>query len=191
MGKDSSNLKDRFKEEAQQVGAIVVEFPMAEAFHYIMELAKVKGIDLVAISPSSFPQHQALIQLLSQEGIQTLLSTETSVQRLRKTLVKAGIGVSGADLGIAETGTLVLARGSGRDRLVTALPLIHCVLLDPDRLTLSLEEAMSALKGWNNGQPPAHISLITGPSRTADIETALIIGVHGPREVHILLSREE
>lgn len=189
MEKHSLNLKDRFKEEAQQVGAIVAEFPMAEAFHYIMELARAKGIDLLAISPSSLPEYQNLVQFLSQEGIQTVLSTETSVQRLRKNLVKAGIGVSGADLGIAETGTLVLARGSGRDRLITALPLIHCVLLDPDRLTLNLEEAMRALKGWNNGQPPAHISLITGPSRSADIETALIIGVHGPREVHILLSR--
>lgn len=187
----SEELKDRFKEEAQRVGAVVVELPMAEAFHYIMELARAKGIDLVAISPSSFPEYQNLVQLLSQEGIQTVLSTETSVQRLRRALVKAGIGVSGADLGIAETGTLVLAKGGGRDRLVTALTLIHCVLLDPDRLTLNLEEAMTTLKGWNNGRPPTHISLITGPSRTADIETALIIGVHGPREVHILLSKGE
>ncbi|MBI5166310.1 MAG: lactate utilization protein [candidate division NC10 bacterium] len=180
-----------FREEAQRVGAVVQEAGNWEdAFRYIIELAKARGVSLVAISQSSLPHYQELVQRLAQEGIQAVLPGEAPAQGLRRALTEAGMGISGADLGIAESGTLVLVRGDGRDRLVTALPPLHVALFSAHQLVHTLADAMVILKGWGDGYPPAHISLITGPSRTADIETALVIGVHGPKEVHILILKE-
>jgi L-lactate dehydrogenase complex protein LldG len=100
----------------------------------------------------------------------------------------ADLGVTGVDLAIAETGTLVVVSGAGRPRSASLLPPCHVAVFDRDALVESLVQAGLALEAWHDGDPPAwrgaSINFITGPSRTADIELTLTRGVHGPREVH-------
>ena len=109
-------------------------------------------------------------------------------QRLRATAAAADLGVTGVDLAIAETGTLVVVSGAGRPRSASLLPPCHVAVFGREALVESLLQAGLALEAWHDGVAPAErgasINFITGPSRTADIELTLTRGVHGPKEVH-------
>lgn len=94
----------------------------------------------------------------------------------------ARVGISQADWGIADTGTLAQDCTAVAQRLVATLPGTHVALLDADRLVPDLATYLSV-------QPPTgvnYLGLITGPSRTADIERVLTIGVHGPRRLVVV-----
>lgn len=102
----------------------------------------------------------------------------------RARLVEAGLGVSCVQAAIAETGTLVLGSSDERHRLVSLVPPVHVALVRRGDLVPDLDAAMEHVR--EDGLPPV-VSFITGPSRTADIELTLVIGVHGPRELHVVL----
>ncbi|HSE92420.1 MAG TPA: lactate utilization protein [Methylomirabilota bacterium] len=107
---------------------------------------------------------------------------------VRARVAAADLGLTGVDLAIAETGTLVLVSGAGRPRSTALLPSYHVAVFDREALVESLQQVGLVLEAWHDGTPPASrgaaIHFITGPSRTADIELTLTRGVHGPREVH-------
>ncbi len=116
--------------------------------------------------------------------------SDTERGRLRAVIAEADLGVTGADLAVAETGTLVLISTAGRPRSTSLLPPCHVAIFDPTALVESLEQVGLALEAWHEGPAPpergAVINFITGPSRTADIELTLTRGVHGPKEVHAI-----
>lgn len=95
------------------------------------------------------------------------------------------LGVTGADLGLAESGSVVLSHGPGRPRLASLVPEVHIAILDTTVLQWTLAH-------WAHKKPLAaaettNLVVITGPSRTGDIELQLNLGVHGPRHVHVVL----
>jgi L-lactate utilization protein LutC len=109
-----------------------------------------------------------------------------------KALQVAEIGISPADLGVAETGTLIVASSDESERLVTALPGIHVVVLPRSKLVSSLEDAepqVSQLLARNF--EAISISLISASSRTSDVGGISILGVHGPKVLHVLLLDQE
>ncbi len=93
------------------------------------------------------------------------------------------IGVTGADCGIAASGSVVLAHGPGRPRAASLLVDTHIVVLPVDRIVASLHDALQ-LVSWDR---TSNIAVVTGPSRTGDIESVLTLGVHGPRHLHIVI----
>jgi L-lactate dehydrogenase complex protein LldG len=111
-------------------------------------------------------------------------------QRLRDVIAHADVGVTGVDLAIAETGTLVLRSAAGRPRSTSLLPPCHVALFGRGALVETLAQVGIALEAWHDGPAAdgdgAVINFITGPSRTADIELTLTRGVHGPKEVHAI-----
>ena len=111
-------------------------------------------------------------------------------RRLRRCFVEADMGISGANIAVAETGTLVIVSNEGNARLVTTLPPIHVAVVGYEKLVGTLEEATAILKvlarSATGQKMSAYVSYITGPSRTTDIEKTLALGVHGPSEVHII-----
>jgi L-lactate dehydrogenase complex protein LldG len=94
-----------------------------------------------------------------------------------------GAGVSTALYGLAETGSVVLAASPEEPRARSLLPDVHVTLLHEDRILLGLDELFAAL----GGNLPSALAIVTGPSRSADIEQKLAVGVHGPGEVHVVL----
>ena len=89
--------------------------------------------------------------------------------------------------GIAETGTLIVWPDEKEPRLMSLVPPIHFALLDADHLFDTLFDAMTA-QGWGkDGAMPTNALLISGPSKTADIQVTLAYGAHGPKELIILL----
>ncbi|HKS08274.1 MAG TPA: lactate utilization protein [Pyrinomonadaceae bacterium] len=105
----------------------------------------------------------------------------------RVDLFKFDVGVTNAQAGIAETGTLVLDSSVERNRLVSLVPPIHIAILDASRIFQTLGETLTALQSGDEVSPA--ITFITGPSRTADIELTLAIGVHGPQELYVIINQ--
>jgi L-lactate dehydrogenase complex protein LldG len=91
------------------------------------------------------------------------------------------VGLTGALAGIADTGTLVVTSGQGRQLTASLLPEIHIAVLQANDIYENLPQALKL----REVREASATVLITGPSRTADIEMALTIGVHGPGEVHV------
>lgn len=95
------------------------------------------------------------------------------------------VGLTGAQAGLADTGTLALVSGPGKGRLASLLPPIHIALLPPQKLYPSLPAFLAAHP--TIATAGSNLVFITGPSRTADIELTLSMGVHGPKEIHVVI----
>ena len=108
--------------------------------------------------------------------------------RLRALMAGADLGITGVDYAIAETGTCVIVPTAGASRLVSLLPPVHIALVERGQVLPSLDELFTMRRrDFVGGELGSHMNLITGPSRTADIEYKLVTGVHGPGEVHMVL----
>jgi len=101
---------------------------------------------------------------------------------LRAACAAADVGLSGAAAALAETGSVVLESGPGRSRLCTLLPAVHVALVSTTQLTADLFTWAA-----ERGQPPAALTFVSGPSKTADIGQTLSVGVHGPKRFIVLL----
>ena len=115
--------------------------------------------------------------------------TPTS-QKHRQEAAAAGLGITGADYAVAETGSVVLMPRSGISRLVSLLPPVHIALVRPQDIVESLDDLFLLRRleyHRNGGEMGSYLNFITGPSRTGDIEQTLVVGVHGPAEVHMVL----
>jgi len=95
-------------------------------------------------------------------------------------------GVTGVFCAIAETGSLLLCSSTSTPATTSLLPETHFAVVKVDRIVLSLEEAWQLVRS-ELGQLPRNVKLISGPSRTADIEQTMVIGAHGPYRVHVFL----
>lgn len=94
-------------------------------------------------------------------------------------------GITTAQAAIAETGTLVLDSADERHRLVSLVPPVHIAIVEASRIVRTLGEALNLLRDGKEISPA--VTFITGPSRTADIELTLTIGVHGPQELYVIV----
>jgi len=115
-----------------------------------------------------------------------------AARRILKDIYKgAGLGITQADFGIAETGTLVTLENEGNARLAAILPKLHLTLLDGSRIAGSLADTAEFIKGSSGGIPghkiPTFISYLTGRNTTADIPGAIFARAQGPAEEHILI----
>lgn len=105
---------------------------------------------------------------------------------LRTFCAAADAGITGADALLAETGTVVISSGPGKSRLVPLLPPVHIALASTSSLTADLFTWTAA-----RGQAmPSSLTLVSGPSKTADIEQTMAIGVHGPKRLIVILYDE-
>ena len=136
---------------------------------------------------------------LTKEDAARVFGTEPTVEAvqqharesLRQKFIEATVGISGANMAIAETGTIVLVTNEGNADLTTTLPPVHIALFGFDKIVASLDDAVAMLRMLprsGTGQIiSSYVNWITGPSRSSDIEQSLTIGVHGPREMHCVI----
>ena len=96
------------------------------------------------------------------------------------------LGITGCFCAIAETGTLVMASGTQTPSATFLLPDTHVAIVLADQVVPGMEEAFARVRG-EQGALPRAVNLVSGPSRTGDIEQTIVLGAHGPFRVHILL----
>jgi L-lactate dehydrogenase complex protein LldG len=119
---------------------------------------------------------------LADEFAANAAAVGTHVHRGEAPVIE-GAGVSTALYGLADTGSVVLAASPEEPRARSLLPAVHVTLLREDRILPGLDELFAAL----GKDLPSALAIVTGPSRSADIEQKLVVGVHGPGEVHVVL----
>lgn len=168
----------QFKEALIKVGGQVAEVAnVDEAAAYIAQ--RVTGSLLLPAQASL--ERAGLAAALEEAGVAAIRDAR------REHAPAAGAGVTGANFALADTGSLVLDSTAEALRLATTLPEKHFALLDPRKIVADSLAAVPYLRGFHERAPRNYLAYITGPSRTADIERVLTIGVHGPRELHVLL----
>jgi L-lactate dehydrogenase complex protein LldG len=170
-----------FKARAEAVSAEVHRFPTKDqALGFIAQFLQKEA---VADAPQSYAVW-ADSPYLSPEDKQGLRKRVPGLrfEVTRELAASAKIGISQMDWGIANTGTIVQDASAVDKRMVSTLPIIHVALIG----TGTLFPDLPALLRQTNPRNTAYISMITGPSRTADIERVLTIGVHGPERLIIV-----
>jgi L-lactate dehydrogenase complex protein LldG len=125
---------------------------------------------------------------LAECGITTLpgvVSGFTDRLKLREACLHLEVGITSADCALADTGTLVMFSSREEARMISLLPPCHLAVVPRDRILTSLDELLTLIPVPSDRS--SSMVLITGPSRTADIEQILVRGVHGPGEVHAIV----
>jgi L-lactate dehydrogenase complex protein LldG len=182
---DNASLVDEFCEEVKRAGGVVSHVRSgAEVGQYITSLLTDVNAS-VAVSDGRLIQDLGLGDLLESLGTRVLTADDSN----RRALFECAIGVTTADYALADTGTLVLVSGAEKHRLISLLPPVHVCLLSPQNIFASLTQLLAHVRReqYSSTTPPQVLTCITGPSRTADIEQQITMGVHGPQSLHVLM----
>ena len=163
-----------------------------EAVGHIGSLATSRGIDRVARSAQAVFDRLPVDEPLRGLGVnvKVIARDNGSPQPLREEIIAAGMGLTGADYAVAETGSVIVTPRRGLSRLVSLVPPVHVAVVTPHDVVGTLDD-LFLLRRWayhrDGGHMGSYLNFITGPSRTADIEQTIVVGVHGPKEVHLVL----
>jgi L-lactate dehydrogenase complex protein LldG len=187
---------------AGRVGPRTAGATEAEIEMFLAEIGKLNGVtrrlrarddlqaalaDLVRTEQVRKATFWATPDLLAWEVASRLMALGVelvSPQAGMRAVAECDLGVTGVDAALPETGTLLLRSSPEKPRVVSLLPRVHLAILRPSALRADLHQAFAEVK------EDGYVVLITGPSRTADIELTLTLGVHGPKSLHAWLLDE-
>jgi L-lactate dehydrogenase complex protein LldG len=156
-----------------------------ETLHAVL---KARAIDKLLVAEGT-PHGDAALDALPPRGIECSVY-DMAIEAWKSEMFNdTPAGLTAARAAIAETGTLILWPNALEPRLMSLVPPVHIVLLDASKIYNTFFEAMST-EGWKNGLPTNSL-LISGPSKTADIQQTLAYGAHGPKELIVLLLEGE
>lgn len=164
----------RFRKAIEALGGTFTVVPSPEEARAAVETL-VAGRSAV-VSPHPF---------LAQCGISGV--PYTNPEELRNACATSAVGITGAYCLLADTGTIVLRATPEEPRLISLLPPVHIAVASQERLLTNLDEMLSMIPRPIDDS--SAMVLITGPSRTGDIEQFLVRGVHGPGDIHVILVR--
>jgi L-lactate dehydrogenase complex protein LldG len=145
------------------------EKELAAQLQYLAEAKKMKSI---------FCNEKEIKQKLFDNGF-----TDFSAQ----SIASCDASITGCELLIARTGSILLSTAQAGGRTVSVYAPVHICIAYTSQLVYDIKEALQIIKERYAGKLPSLITLATGPSRTADIEKTLVVGVHGPKEVYVFL----
>jgi L-lactate dehydrogenase complex protein LldG len=167
-------------------GGRVHVVPTAEtAAAVVLGLVRESAARRVLLGRGPVVDNLALESAMHAAGVQVRV-TDAAGTPDRETLFQADVGISGVDFLIAETGSLVLSSAPDQPRSVSLLPLVHIAVAGREQLLPDLFDLFCRPAGERISLPSGLV-LITGPSKTGDIELRLVTGVHGPGVVHVVL----
>jgi L-lactate dehydrogenase complex protein LldG len=186
----TSDLLPQFIEQLEWLNCAVHQPESgADAIEYVRGVAREHAGAKVLAWTAPALGIPGVLEALAADGLAVLDGTlpadpQARFARLAE-LATAGVGVTGASAGLADTGSIVLVHGVGRGRLASLLPPVHVALVDRTRIVCDLPTLFASEPTLLASS--SNVVVVTGPSRTADIEMTLSRGVHGPRDVHVVL----
>jgi len=182
--KSGAQFFPEFEMRAKAVSAEVFRVPSArEARETLIRLVEAAGVKKAVVVESPLQEAAGITEALRSRGIAVYTDTEEIAAHAET----ADIGISGVEFGIAETGSVFQDGCAIATRLVTILPPLHVVFLPSANIVPGINEAFEIIaEDFKSG----YLGFITGPSRTADIERVLTIGVHGPSRFAIIACDE-
>jgi L-lactate dehydrogenase complex protein LldG len=181
----SADLIERFESEITRVGARFYRAASSEEVcAYVERVAAAEGARTILCS--TLPDECDPRNQLAGKGFAVM--TESGGRDFVLEAASADIGLTGVDYGLAETGSLVLLARAGQPRSISLLPPVHIALIKPQQIIRGFDELFFELnRDFEATGLKSAVTFITGPSRTADIELKLVVGVHGPQQLHAVL----
>jgi L-lactate utilization protein LutC len=152
----------------------------------VLEIMQSKAVQRVLLGRGPIVDLLDMATAAQQRGLEVNVVDSLVAATQRDVFFQADIGISGAAYAIAETGTLVMASRPADPRSLSLLPPVHVAVIGRSQLLPDLFDLFAGLEP-GNANLPACLSLITGPSKTGDIELKLVTGVHGPGELHVIV----
>lgn len=189
------DLIEQFAAELTRVGGHLFRAEsVAAASEYVERLARAAGARRVIGWDSPVIDKIAPVDALEKIGVEFLRDRAgEDAREFVKRAIDSDIGITTVDYALAETGTLVLISGAGRARSASLVPPIHVSVVEARQIISGLDDLFPLLAETGSGSDrnlASAITFITGPSRTADIELTLVVGVHGPQQLHVILLTE-
>jgi L-lactate dehydrogenase complex protein LldG len=174
-------LLEEFREKVEPLGVTVLRVASAEAAaHALADWALSLQADCVIVASEVTRQMPGIDTALASAGLRVRASASPAETR------DAPFGVSMGRLAVAETGSVLLSEPSLEDRSVGMLTLAQATICPTTALVASLDDAASVIRRLSLAKGGSFSTLVTGPSRTADIERVLTVGVQGPGKVMTL-----
>jgi L-lactate dehydrogenase complex protein LldG len=178
---------ERFRQALEAVaGHCLVVRGEAAAADALRRIILERGARRIAVSDSPLARRVATLAeslaAANSGGESELIEGASAAE-----LFDCDLGVTGAQWGVAETGTLVLESDAERHRLASLVPTAHVAIVEARNVRQTLGEVLRAIVDRGEGGLSRAITFITGPSRTSDIELTLAIGVHGPAELYVVI----
>ncbi len=163
-----------------------------EAIAQIAAIVEEVGAEEVALTDHSVLRRLSLAGELQERGVEVVVATTAefdSRAAMHEQVNHCKLGITGVDYALAETGSCVLLPRRGVSRVVSLLPEYHLAVVDASQIVENFEELMALRRSsfLDDGKLSSYMSIVTGPSRTGDIEQTIVIGAHGPRQVHMLI----
>jgi L-lactate utilization protein LutC len=137
----------------------------------------------VLLAGGDFVDSLGLETVLLGSGLEVVVASRLAANQDRTAFFAADVGITGVETVVAETGTLVLATRPDQPRSASLLPPVHIAVAHRRQVVADLFDLFEL----SPGEVPACLTLVTGPSKTGDIELKLVTGVHGPGELHLVL----
>jgi L-lactate dehydrogenase complex protein LldG len=184
-------LRALFVSALTAVGARAIEASNAEmATEKIAEVMRAAGLHSATIGAGITTDSASVAARLSRDGCQIGNIADGAPQTgLKQSLATIDAGIVEADYAIAPTGTLVMIGNPARPRSLSLVPPNNIVLLRCARILPDLAAVLHAVGPQTVAAHP--MVMVTGPSRTADIEKRIVIGVHGPKELYVVIIAED
>jgi L-lactate dehydrogenase complex protein LldG len=193
VAENDSDLLARFREEAEALGCSLHVVDSTEAAgKRVVEVCLEAGVKNVVLSVAGLVNELELLPALKRAQLTTSNVSdfrEKTKEELVAHLANCAAGISSVYCAVTETGSIVLTSKEEQSLLVSLLPPVHIAVLKSTQIKQSLSQAIEQLheEMRDPDSPCRSATFITGPSRTSDVELTLSIGVHGPKELHLVI----
>jgi L-lactate dehydrogenase complex protein LldG len=171
---DESTEIDLLLSEIAKLSGVTRRITAKEIKPALAELVKAESVKKATLWETPELRELGMAKMLQSLGVELVSPHAPKYQ-----VAECDLGVTMVDAALPETGTLVLRASAERPRVVSLLPRVHLAILRPSALRAELGQALAEIKD------KGYAVMITGPSRTADIELTVTIGVHGPKALHV------
>jgi L-lactate dehydrogenase complex protein LldG len=172
----NASLKDEFKINLEQIGG-KVQFcdTTTEVIPLVEQITREKGVNTI---------------FCTDPALQNILKDAFTIESEEKDFLTLNVGVTGCEFLVAHLGSVMISSAQISGRRLNVFPETHIVVAQESQIVDYLDKAMEKIKEKYKNRLPSLISNITGPSRTADIEKTLVMGMHGPKTLIVIIVHE-
>lgn len=181
------NVIDLFTQRASEIGMKVHRIQAVDLADCLVTVLTECEAKRVMFSVNGEARERFLIETLGENHIEVINWRNTGEIDIQ---YSADVGITDVHAALAETGTLICCTDARSSRGLSLVPPIHVAIVRASDVVPDMIDYWARFQGIPNTDLPSSIAMITGPSKTADIEGELHVGVHGPGQVHILLAED-